>query len=139
MNGSEIAAIIVAIVGVLGVLFERLSRKPRSRDRVRTDLEILSLLPPDSKARDALRGHIDTTIDRIVHVEDMQRRDWPGAVVSVTFLALSGGLWFGAIDRGGAWQWLMVPALLTGLFGVVSTVQTLTLRKRDTYRRAIEE
>lgn len=139
MDAAEITAILVAAFGVIGVVVERWVRRPHSRDRVKIDLEILSLLPDESTSKSTLRKHIDETITRIVEIEGSERRDPTGVAAALTLLTFSAVLLFVSLVKRGSWLWLAVPATFIGVFGVVGFTESVQKRQRDTARRAVEE
>jgi hypothetical protein len=53
-----------------------------ARSRIRDDIEILEKLPAESPAVDALRGHIERAILRLVESDQTYRRDPSGLILT---------------------------------------------------------
>ncbi|UKY50806.1 hypothetical protein [Streptomyces inhibens] len=131
MDWNAVAAVAVAVAGVIGVLAERHFKKPRHRDIIKADLEILALLPAESAISHQLSNHIDETIRRVISVEDGKRRDAETVIGGLIFLGVSGGLVSGAAANGGAWWWLAAAAGLIGVCGITAVWEGARRQVRD--------
>ncbi|MFJ3494838.1 hypothetical protein ACIPPJ_14750 [Streptomyces sp. NPDC086091] len=139
MDWGAFASVGVAVVGVGGVMIERRRREPRGRERIKTDLELLELLPQDSSVIPVLRSHIEDSIKQIIEVEDKKRRDPAGVVLAIAFILIAASLFAASFINGGLYWWLTVPGAVTGIFGLVGLAQDATKRNRDERGRPIAE
>ncbi|MFM9614057.1 hypothetical protein [Streptomyces niveiscabiei] len=129
----------VAVVGVGGVMVERRRREPRGRERIKSDLELLDLLPSESQVAPLLRTHIEDSIRQMIQVEDVKRRDPLGIVLAIVFILIAGALITASSLNGGWYWWLTVPGAVTGIFGIVGLAQDATKRTRDERGRPMVE
>ncbi|RSS34096.1 hypothetical protein [Streptomyces sp. WAC08241] len=120
-------------------MIERRRREPRGRERIKSDLELLSLLPPDSEVAPALRAHIEGGIRQLVEVEDVKRRDPFGIALAIVFILITVALLTASFLNGGWYWWLTVPAAVTGIFGIAGLAQDATKRTRDERGRPTAE
>jgi hypothetical protein len=139
MDWGALASVAVSVVGVGGIMIERRRREPRGRERIKSDLEILSLLPEDSEIAPVLRAHLEDSIKQMVDVEDKKRRDPFGMALAIVFIAISSGLLVASFRNGGWYWWLTIPAAITAIFGVAGLAQDATKRTRDERGRPITE
>ncbi len=127
----------VAVIGVGGSWLQVRRGRPRGRDLLKHDLEILKQLPEDSKARERLLEHIDKEILSIIESDEEKALRPLGIVLAIAFLGLAIFLLVEAIIRGGWWWWLLLPAAVTASFGAVGLSQDAVRRKRDEKGNAI--
>ncbi|MEU6535695.1 hypothetical protein [Streptomyces sp. NPDC047000] len=120
-----------AVIGVGGVIVERHRREPRGRERIKSDLELLNLLPSDSQVTPLLRTHIEDSIRQMIEVEDVKRRDPFGIALAIVFILLAGALITTSFLNGGWYWWLTVPGAVTGIFGIAGLAQDAAKRTRD--------
>ncbi|MEU6814729.1 hypothetical protein [Streptomyces sp. NPDC046860] len=139
MDWGPLASVAVSVVGVGGVMLERRRREPDGRERIKADLELLSLLPEDSPAVPVLRGHVEDAIKQMIEVEDQKRRDPLGIALAIVFILIALGLVAASFLNGGWYWWLTVPGALTGIFGIAGLAQDATRRTRDERGRPIPE
>ncbi|MFD8267013.1 MULTISPECIES: hypothetical protein [Streptomyces althioticus group] len=139
MDWGPLASVAVAVVGVGGVMIERRRREPRGRDRIKTDLELLSLLPTDSELVPEFRAHIEDSIRQIIKGEDEKRRDPFGIALASVFILIAVALVTASVLNGGWYWWLTVPGAVTGIFGIAGLAQDATKRTRDERGRPMVE
>jgi hypothetical protein len=137
VNLTWLAPAIVAVLTTLGIVINRRYRQPQGRDRVKLDLEILKLLPWQSEVRAELLSHVETSIQRIITVEDRLRRDPAGMAISLIIAMAAGALFYGGSSTGHLW-WFLVAAYVLAL-SVVLFYLSYRRRPRDIAGRAVTE
>jgi Flp pilus assembly protein TadB len=139
---TALGAIIVAMVGVLGSRTE--TRDTRSR--ILKDLEILSKLDSDSKARKTMDGHIAKTVENLTR-QETRREDYRksrrpasiGILFSIGTLALT---WFAYPPPHGNYRpvlqmlyWMStsyaVVFVATAIYQLIRARKSRARRKRD--------
>ncbi|MFC8131573.1 hypothetical protein [Streptomyces sp. NPDC057302] len=130
MNYQPIAAAVVAVCGVVGLIMQA-RRARHAMDDVKRDLEVWALLPEASEQRQPLQSSIEEAVARYVADQRDKTRDLSGVVVAV-FLATAGGfLWWLSASNGGYWWWCALGAVPFSLFGVVGFFESIVLARRD--------
>ncbi|MEU2788787.1 hypothetical protein [Streptomyces sp. NPDC007100] len=137
MKLTEAAPIIVAVITIVGGLAQARRKRPMTREILRQDVELLSLLPDDSDGKQILRKHVDATVRKIVEEEDQQTRDFAGSCLAVGLLIVAAFLLAVCFSRGGAWWWLSLPAAVIGLLGSFGLGQDAVPRRRDARGRPL--
>lgn len=74
MSAQLIVTLVVAVLTVLGGLWQARRRELRSRERAKHDVELFAALPDGSTMKEELSRHIDETIERMI-AEDSRTRD----------------------------------------------------------------
>ena len=131
--------VILALVAALAVVFGGyLQSRPRRagagggpRERLRTDLEIMQLLPKEAASYPLMTAHVDAAVERLVTVDDKRRRDPFGTTVAVILLLLAAAAVFGASRLPGASWLLLIPAVPLAVFGVVGLALSAGKSLRD--------
>ncbi|WP_371795618.1 hypothetical protein [Streptomyces sp. NBC_01718] len=129
MNWSWLVPVVVAFLATIGILINRSYKNPQGRERVKLDLEILELLPQESGVRSQLLKHVETSIRRIITVEDVNRRDPAGMTAGALSVLGSGGLFYGGASNDRWWWWFAAAYVLVG--GVVIFCRGFKKRQRD--------
>ncbi|MET7665650.1 hypothetical protein ABZS99_44070 [Streptomyces sp. NPDC005463] len=137
MKFADWAPILVAFITVTGGIVQARRKRPMTREIVKQDAELLALLPEDSEAKQILAAHIDGAVREIVEGEDEQTRDLGGVLFWISFLVLAVFLVVVAVDRGGYWWLLCLPAAVAWLLGAPAVVQDVALRRRDARGRPV--
>ena len=131
--------LVIAGAGLLAVALQLLrERAGRSgmRAQLKTDLEIVALLPDSSDVKARLQANIDERIGRMIKDESEKRRDLYSTLLGVFLLAFAA--WMTTIgDR--FWSFWLAPADFVALLGAVGLFQGLVPHKRDERGRIINE
>ena len=124
-----IAAVVLGAFGFMGVIIQRLRGSPW-HDDLRRDLEILKLLPEQSRARGQLLEHIDNKVIKNT-AGPAHRRDALGVGLAAVLLASSVTLAVTGLNLGGWWNLLWLGSGLLALFGAVGLADSLRKISRD--------
>lgn len=111
----------------------------RLRRNLRSDVTLAKDLPDDFAAKAILMSHIEAEITRLRDRETVGRRDLTGSTLGVIF-ALAGGygtLWL--FRHPEWWRWFGLIAALAAALGLYGIAEGLTIKKRDSKGRAIED
>ncbi|MFG2552910.1 hypothetical protein [Streptomyces sp. NPDC048581] len=73
----------IAVVGLVGVVWQARRARRDARDQIKHDLELLSAIPPDLASREELRAHVDRSVRALVA---RSRRDC-GLIISYSVIA----------------------------------------------------
>ena len=84
--------------------------------RIKSYINLLDSLPPNSESADALRSHVDQLI--LDMIDNRKRREPVGVVLGLIFVIPAGWAVYVAFANGGWWWLLGAPALLVGSFGL---------------------
>lgn len=149
-EGSELTPILVAVIGVVGVVagssaksfFDNRGRDLR-RNQLKTDLETIKLLEEvgDFESTDKLRAHVDGRIEELIAGETTKSRDPTAIGLGLAFVGAAALLarsllvsdWNLILE---VFLWLTVVTI--ALFGVVGTQMGLKRVERDDRGRAIK-
>ncbi|MFC9245108.1 hypothetical protein ACFT7S_14090 [Streptomyces sp. NPDC057136] len=138
MKLSEVTPVLVALLVLIGVLWQ--GRRPRfdSRDRLQRDLELLAAMPDDLQVRDEYKQHISAAFEALINDEDERSRDPQGVVLGIALMLVGGWLVWVALDQGGGW-WHFLTAFGALLFAVAAygTAQDASKHHRDERGRVI--
>jgi len=121
------------IVGGVQITLYLLGRRS-TRERLRSDLELVGLLPDNSPARKALLQRAERDINQIVKDEVELTRNPTGATLAVLFLGAALILAFTATRANPFW-WILVAVL--AVFGAVGFSFDGVKRHRDEKGHAI--
>jgi len=118
MASSDWGAIVVAIIGLAGVVFQ--ARRPRLslRDKIKADLDLLSSLPDNSSAKAELLVDIEQNVKRLVAGEEQPGADGAGIMLGLLITGAFTWLTWWADDMGGTYLilWIVsIPAALAGI------------------------
>jgi hypothetical protein len=138
MNSAQVADLVIAAMGVIAAFVQTRRNQEKGRSQIRQDVELLNLLPEDSTARDALKGHIDKRIALLISSEEELARSPIGVGIAVTFLVVAIWLAIEAVREGGLWWFLFAPVAFFGIFGLVGLFDSLAKKKRDESGRALD-
>jgi hypothetical protein len=109
------------------------------RRNLHSDAVLAKDLPDNFAAKEILMSHIEAEIKRLHDRETVGRRDWTGTTLGVIF-ALAGGygtLWF--FKHPEWWRWFGLATAVAAALGLYGIVEGLTIKKRDSKGRTIEE
>lgn len=128
----QIGAIIVAAIGLLGVILQSLRGRPRNPyAELRELVDLLNALPAGSGSRRILEDHIDRRIAQQLNDEALKRRDPTGIVLGIALmvLALAAGtaIWM----AGGWWNVLQIFPAVIATFGLAGFIQDVRRQERD--------
>ncbi|MFI6021043.1 hypothetical protein ACIBCP_25805 [Streptomyces sp. NPDC051287] len=130
MNYQPVAAAVVAVCGVIGLVIQG-RRSQHVMNDVKRDLEVLALLPEGSEQRASLQLSIEGAVARYVADQRDKTRDWSGVAVAL-FLATAGAfLWWLPASNGGYWWWCVVGAIPFSLFGFFGFFESIARARRD--------
>lgn len=121
------------VVGGVQITLYLLGRRS-TRERLKSDLELVALLPENSPAREALLKRAEGEISQIVKEEVELTRDPAGATLAVLFLGGALVLAFTAARANPFW-WILVAVL--AVFGAVGFSLDGVKRRRDEKGNAI--
>jgi hypothetical protein len=138
MTWNWVPPVAVALIGVAGSLLQVRRGRPRGRELLKQDLELLHLFPNDSEVRPRLLQHIEKNFDRLLTDEEEKRRDPLGIGVAIFLLMISVGLVVVSFINGGWWLWLLAPAGFIAIFAIAGLSLDAVPRKRDEKGRVIE-
>jgi hypothetical protein len=102
-------------------------------------VEIAKDLPDSFEAKKLLMDHIESEIIRLRDREIEGRRDYSGTTLGVIF-ALGGGystIWL--FRHPEWWRWFGLFTVLAAALGLYGIVEGLTIKKRDSRGRAIDD
>jgi len=111
---AAVGPVVVALVGVAAASAATHNR----RSRLKTDAEVLKLLPENGEARKLLAAHIERAIVRLAEDDEM-RRDPLGVVIALMLLGFAGWTGVLALDHP-KWWWAAIPLGSMGAYGFVS-------------------
>ncbi|MFJ5778543.1 hypothetical protein [Streptomyces sp. NPDC093094] len=142
MKLQDIVPVVVAFITLAGVLAQLRRRRPKIRESVRHDAELLALLPEESEGRRILQDHIDNAIRMMVQVEDHKTINPGGAFGAASMFAIGAGglvalyVW---APFDAWWWWVFVcQAGMAVLGGVLGVVDELTPKHRDIRGRPLQ-
>lgn len=136
MNWNTIiASAFAVIVGVIAFAREWTASQGL-RSRIKADVELLDHLPNSSSMRDALTGHIDRNIARLIRQEQDLRRDRGGIALAGVFAIITIWTVVRALD-GTDWWWIATG--VSGVFTIAGFAVSVPKVKRDERGRAIKE
>jgi hypothetical protein len=125
---SDIAPVVVALIGLVGLVVTR-PRRSHLRDEVEQDQRIVAKLPAKSENRAALQSSIDARVEQIARSGEGSRdSNGIGAGVALLVVALASG--WGAL-QGGWWGWLWVLAVACGAMGLFGLIESVPKAPRD--------
>lgn len=130
MNYQPIAAAVVAVCGVVGLVIQA-RRSRHEMDDVKRDLEVLALLPDDSEQRAPLQASIEEALARYVADQRDKTRDPSGTALAVLLAGAASFLWWQSASNGGYWWWSAVVAVPCSVFGVVGFFESFLRARRD--------
>lgn len=130
MNYQPIAAAVVAVCGVVGLIIQA-RRSRHVMDNVKRDLEVLALMPEGSEQRASLQLSIEETVARYVADQRDKTRDHSGAAVAACLATAGAFLWWLPASNGGYWWWCAVGAVPFSVFGVIGFFESIALARRD--------
>lgn len=122
---------IIAALGITALVIQGWRARGaanRRRMLIKHDVEIVNLLPTDSKARATLMGHVENTIEQLIIYETVGRRDWL-TMASGGFLFI-GGAGVGISSAALLLQGQGTQYLLGATSGTVAAIWGWTLFKR---------
>jgi len=126
------AAVGPVVVAFVGAAVAGAGTRNR-RSQLKTDAEVLMLLPENSDARRLMESHIEGSITRMAE-DDEKRRDPMGSVLALLFLGFAGWTWTLALDGS---NWWVAPAIFFTTFGFVGLGSDAFRAKRDERGRRI--
>jgi hypothetical protein len=138
MKWSEVTPVLVALLVLIGALWQ--GRRPRfdSRDRLQRDLELLAAMPNDLQVKDEYKQHISAAFEALINDEDKRTRDPRGVVLGIVLMLVGGWLVWLALDHGGGWwHFLTVFGALLFAVAAVGTAQDSSKHHRDERGRVI--
>ncbi|MFE1796895.1 hypothetical protein ACFW9L_12085 [Streptomyces sp. NPDC059517] len=130
MNYQPLAAAVVAVCGVVGLIIQA-RRSRHVMDDVKRDLEVLALLPEESEQRADLQTLIEGAVERYIADQRDMTRDLSGVAFAVFLAAASAFLWWLPVTNGGYWWWSAVVAAPFSLLGVVGFFESIVPARRD--------
>ncbi|MFD9073660.1 hypothetical protein [Streptomyces lasiicapitis] len=118
MNYEAIAAAVVAVSGLLGLYIQTRRTTLHAAERIKRDLEILELLPRNSRMRQRLRDRVDDSLEHYLKVR--VARDWRGAGVGLLFLLAAALIGWAGVKQASNEEAgvLFMAALICGGIGV---------------------
>ncbi|HWE90153.1 MAG TPA: hypothetical protein VG317_11900 [Pseudonocardiaceae bacterium] len=136
MNWDLISKILLAALPVAAAAVQLIRRKDGRVGQLKTNLELLALLPEDGPARAKLLDHIERSVERLIVEEDELRREPMGIALGIVFLAVAIGLTVFAFRDGGWWWWPII--IFIAIMGATGLGQDGVRRKRDAKGRPIK-
>ena len=131
LTPEVVSALVVALVGFLGVVVQSLRNRGQSwQETLRQEVEILKELPP-GPSRDRMAQYVDHRIKDQIEAAMVRRRDPTGVVLALFFLGIGITMAIYAVRLGGWWYLLLVIAGAFILFGGVGLSQDLPKAERD--------
>ncbi|MFD5846855.1 hypothetical protein [Streptomyces chartreusis] len=131
MNLQPYAAAVVAASGIAGLYLQARRTTLHAAEEIKRELDILDLLPENSKMRKPLQERIEGSLERYIAKQKEHTRDWSGVAVAV-ILDLSAAFFAAMALNNGGWWWLsLVVALPFGVFGIVGFLESIANTKRD--------
>ena len=130
--------LLVAVIGLLGILVQQWRQRPVLRDQVKSDLEIWNALPGDSSVREDLLADIDYRVRRLLKDESELRRDPSGMTLGVLMVVLFAWLSWWVWTLGGSYRFLelaTIPLLIFGAFGFVESALKASRDERGRRQR----
>lgn len=137
MNWETISKVALAVLPVLGALLASLRGRSQGRTRLKTDLELLPLIPKESAGYAKWDEYITRTISEIVARDTELTRDAFGTGLALTFLAVAIAMGYVALDQGQGLWWIGV--VLVGVFGLAGFATSFPKRRRDAKGRTIPD
>jgi hypothetical protein len=129
----------IAVLGVSAAALQFSRRGESARAAIRSDVEILGLLPPGSEAHRELARHVQARVVRLVRFEEGARRDPSGIAVVGVCLASGGLCTFLAIrDSGFRWFGLSISLFFLAL-AVWGAVLSIPRTQRDAKGKPVGE
>ncbi|GAA1580308.1 hypothetical protein GCM10009678_73760 [Actinomadura kijaniata] len=138
MNWDIASRAFIAIVGLIGVIWQVRRTHGGTWKTIKDELEVYALLPDDSKAKKALLERAEAAIARQIAEEGELKREPVGIILATIFLLISAGMILTAFNSGGWWWISLLPASFFLLFGIAGLQQDAIPRKRDEKGRPIE-
>lgn len=123
--------IVVAGVGLVGVVVQQWRQRPVLRDQIKADLEIWQALPAESSVRRDLLVDVDSRVRRLLKEEEELRRDSSGMALGVIMTALFGWLSWWIWTIGGSYRLLEIVFIPLALMGVFGFVESTSKTQRD--------
>lgn len=138
MSPETLAGILTSAFAVaaaaLTVVREWTARRDQAAE-IRRLQEILAALPDSSPTRADLQRHIDDAVLRLVHRDEVRRRDPAGIATGAVFVLVAGACaWYAVGGRWGLW----LVAGLSLLLGLVLLVESVPRVPRDDKGRRLE-
>lgn len=106
-----------------------------ARRRIRSDLEMVQLLPDDSDARARLSEHLEKAVLQLIENETQKRREPVGIVLAVVLLLLAGWFFWFAVSERGAALVLLAVAVVTLVVALAGLAEDAVPRRRDESNR----
>jgi hypothetical protein len=141
MDAEAWAKVLVPVsaiaVPALKLAGDRLGSQAR-RQRIKLDIELMISLPENHPGRSKLEQHVDRSIQSLIELESLKRRDPTGIGVAFFFaLVAVTAAYFAFRDDGSLWWlWLGAPC---AVLSIVGFSQDAVRRERDERGRAIRE
>ncbi|GAB3430086.1 hypothetical protein [Flindersiella endophytica] len=137
---GQVALVACALIGAVVPLLGRRAARRTLRSDLRTNIELLNELPADSPSTRKLAALVDRTIDLLA--DEQERRRDPGGIgvglgLGLIVLSTLAGLW--AIDEGGRWLWVLVPAGFFLLIGSLGLTQDITRGRSDKRAKQLDQ
>ncbi|KAB2341529.1 hypothetical protein [Actinomadura rudentiformis] len=137
MSWDIASRIFIAVVGLVGVIWQIQRTHGGTWKSIKDELEIYSLLPDNSHAKEILLKRAEAAIMQHVEDEKELRRDPFGIVLALTFLTI--GATIAALAfRGGWWLASLLPAAFFVVFGIAGLNLDAVPRQRDEKGRVIK-
>lgn len=131
--GKFLLALVTIIVGAVQ-FWPRGGR----RARIKSDVELYSLLPEEIENRDEFKRHISSQLAQLIKHETVKRRDPTGIILGVVFTA--GGSYLGVLAFNGGWWWLFLVLAIVGVpIGIAMIADGLSKGERDERGRLLKK
>ncbi|NUS72685.1 MAG: hypothetical protein HOQ05_04680 [Corynebacteriales bacterium] len=131
--GKFLLALVTIIVGAIQ-FWPRGGR----RARIKSDVELYSLLPEEIENREEFRQHISAQLAQLIKRETVKRRDPIGIVLGIVFTG--GGAYLGVLAFKGGWWWFFLVLAIVGVpLGMVMIADALPKAERDDSGRRLKK
>jgi len=133
---AKVTSAIAGTAAVVTKVFADRSAAGRRRAEIKSDVELMNMLPLGNPSRELLDEHVRLSIERLVRRERERRRDASGVVLGLVLIVL--GLVFARFAvNASAWWWLAAAPF--GALGAYGAMESGARRRRDERGHVIPE